>query len=211
MAVLFSESKTKQNLMRAFAGEGQARNRYTFAAEQARKEGKHAIADIFLYTADQERAHAGRYYELLKEASGTNIFIDGSYPVDETKTLVQLLRAAEHNEQEEAKDVYPAFADVAKQEGFFEAAATFQQIAEIEAAHSQRFRKIADSLENNTFYMCENTDGTKKWICTNCGHIHEGKEAPALCPVCKHPQGYFLPCFLDLHIGFEVMGHFRSF
>ena len=93
MAVLFSESKTKQNLMRAFAGEGQARNRYTFAAEQARKEGKPAIADIFLYTADQERAHAGRYYELLKEASGTNIFIDGSYPVDETKTLVQLLRA----------------------------------------------------------------------------------------------------------------------
>ena len=188
MAVLFSESKTKQNLMRAFAGEGQARNRYTFAAEQARKEGKPAIADIFLYTADQERAHAGSYYELLKEASGTNIFIDGSYPVDETKTLVQLLRASEHNEQEEAEDVYPAFADVAKQEGFFEVAATFQQIAEIEAAHSQRFRKIADSLENNTFYMC--------------GHIHEGKEAPALCPVCKHPQGYFLPGFLDLHIGF---------
>ena len=184
MAGLFSESKTKQNLMRAFAGEGQARNRYTFAAEQARKEGKPAIADIFLYTADQERAHAGRYYELLKEASGTNIFIDGSYPV------------------EEAEDVYPAFADVAKQEGFFEVAATFQQIAEIEAAHSQRFRKIADSLENNTFYMCENADGTKKWICTNCGHIYEGKEAPALCPVCKHPQGYFLPGFLDLHIGF---------
>ena len=102
MAGLFSESKTKQNLMRAFAGEGQARNRYTFAAEQARKEGKPAIADIFLYTADQERAHAGRYYELLKEASGTNIFIDGSYPVDETKTLVQLLRASAHNEQEEA-------------------------------------------------------------------------------------------------------------
>ena len=89
------------------------------------------------------------------------------------------MRASEHNEQEEAEDVYPAFADVAKQEGFFEVAATFQQIAEIEAAHSQRFRKIADSLENN-----------------------EGKEAPALCPVCKHPQGYFLPGFLDLHIGF---------
>ena len=128
MAVLFSESKTKQNLMRAFAGEGQARNRYTFAAEQARKEGKPAIADIFLYTADQERAHAGRYYELLKKASGTNIFIDGSYPVDETKTLVQLLRASEHNEQEEAEDVYPAFADVAKQEGFFEVAATFSRL-----------------------------------------------------------------------------------
>ena len=198
----FKSSRTAINLMRAFAGESQARNRYTFAAEQARKEGKPAIADIFLYTADQERAHAGSYYELLKEASGTNIFIDGSYPVDETKTLVQLLRASEHNEQEEAEAVYPAFADVAKQEGFFEAAATFQQIAEIEAAHSQRFRKIADSLENNTFYMCENADGTKKWICTNCGHIHEGKEAPALCPVCKHPQGYFLPGFLDLHIGF---------
>lgn len=145
--------------MRAFAGEGQARNRYTFAAEQARKEGKPAIADIFLYTADQERAHAGRYYELLKEASGTNIFIDGSYPVDETKTLVQLLRASEHNEQEEAEDVYPAFADVAKQEGFFEVAATFQQIAEIEAAHSQRFRKIADSLEKITRFIC-----VKMWM-----------------------------------------------
>ncbi len=110
MAVLFSESKAKQNLMRAFAGEGQAPNRYTFAAEQARKEGKPAIADIFLYTADQERAHA-KFYELLKEASGTNIFIDGSYPVDETKTLVQLFRAAQRNEQEEAEDVYLAFAE----------------------------------------------------------------------------------------------------
>ena len=118
------------------------------------------------------------------------------------KLVSQIRRYVPYNEQEEAEAVYPAFADVAKQEGFFEAAATFQQIAEIEAAHSQRFRKIADSLENNTFYMCENADGTKKWICTNCGHIHEGKEAPALCPVCKHPQGYFLPGFLDLHIGF---------
>lgn len=202
MAVLFSESKTKQNLMRAFAGEGQARNRYTFAADRHGKK-ENLQLQTFSYTQQTRSGqHAGSYYELLKEASGTNIFIDGSYPVDETKTLVQLLRASEHNEQEEAEDVYPAFADVAKQEGFFEVAATFQQIAEIEAAHSQRFRKIADSLENNTFYMCENTDGTKKWICTNCGHVHEGKEAPALCPVCKHPQGYFLPVFLDLHIGF---------
>lgn len=201
MAVLFSESKTKQNLMRAFAGEGQARNRYTFAAEQARKEGKPAIADIFLYTADQERAHAGRYYELLKEVSGTNIFIDGSYPVDETKTLVQLLRASEHNEQEEAEDVYPAFADVAKQEGFFEVAATFQQIAEIEAAHSQRFRKIADSLENNTFYMCENADGTKNGSVQIAVTSTKGKKHPHYVRyVSTHRDIFFLVfliCTLD--------------
>lgn len=181
--------------MRAFAGEGQARNRYTFAAEQARKEGKPAIADIFLYTADQERAHAGSYYELLKEASGTNIFIDGSYPVDETKTLVQLLRASEHNEQEEAEDVYPAFADVAKQEGFFEVAATFQQIAEIEAAHSQRFRKIADSLENNTFYMCENTDGTKKMDLYKLRSHPRRKRSTCIVSGMQAPTGIFSSWF----------------
>ena len=122
MAVNFSESRTKENLMRAFAGESQARNRYTIAAEKAEKAGMYTIADIFRYTADQERAHAERYYELLKDLSGETIHIDGTYPVDHQNSLAELLRAAEHNEHEEYEDVYQAFGDTATEEGFHEAA-----------------------------------------------------------------------------------------
>ena len=163
MAVIFSESKTKENLMRAFAGESQARNRYTFAAEQCRREGMQSIGGIFLYTADQELAHARRFYELLKPETGTTIFIDGSYPVDEPGSVQDLLQAAAHNENEEAVDVYPAFARIAKEEGFYEAASTFMQIAEIEAMHRCRFQKLAELLKDHTFFeRCE----TGKWICT---------------------------------------------
>ena len=116
MAVHFEESKTKENLMRAFAGESQARNRYTIAAERARRAGMDTIAEMFLYTADQERAHAERFYELLKEESGKTIFIDGGYPVDQQENLADLLKAAEHNEKEEFEEIYPAFAEIAKQE-----------------------------------------------------------------------------------------------
>ena len=144
MAVHFEESKTKENLMRAFAGESQARNRYTIAAERARRAGMETIADLFLYTADQERAHAERFYELLKEESGKTIFIDGGYPVDQQENLADLLKAAEHNEKEEFEEVYPAFAEIAKQEGFFEAASAFLQIAEIEHVHQKRSARIAD-------------------------------------------------------------------
>ena len=137
MAVNFKESKTKENLMRAFAGESQARNRYTIAAEKARKAGDYTIADIFHYTAEQERAHAERFYELLQEISGETIFIDGGYPVDGEADLAKLMRAAEHNEKEEYEEVYPAFAEIAKKEGFFEAASAFLQIAEIEHVHQK--------------------------------------------------------------------------
>ena len=137
----FFESETKENLMRAFAGESQARNRYTIAAEKAREKGMYTIADVFLYTADQERAHAERFYELLKEFTGSTIQIDGTYPVDQQDTLEELLRAAEHNEKEEFEDVYPAFGSTAKAEGFLEAASTFFQIAEIEHTHQERFQK----------------------------------------------------------------------
>ena len=190
MAVQFEESKTKENLMRAFAGESQARNRYTIAAERAKHEGMDTISDLFLYTADQERAHAERFYELLKEASGETIFIDGGYPVDQQESLAGLLRAAEHNEKEEFEEVYPAFAEIAKQEGFFEAASAFLQIAEIEHVHQKRFGKVAEMLRTNQYYAGEDV---KKWICANCGYIHEGKQAPKVCPVCRHEQGYFLP------------------
>lgn len=190
MAVNFSESKTKENLMRAFAGESQARNRYTVAAERAEEKGMLTIADVFLYTADQERAHAERFYELLKGLSGETVHIDGSYPIDQQDSLEGLLRAAEHNEHEEYADVYQAFGDTAKEEGFHEAASAFYQIAEIEHIHEKRFGELAEMLETNTYY---NSDNVSKWMCTNCGYIHEGQLAPKVCPVCRHEQGYFIP------------------
>lgn len=190
MAVNFSESKTKENLMRAFTGESQARNRYTVAAERAEEEGMLTVADIFLYTADQERAHAERFYELLKGLSGETVHIDGSYPIDQQDSLEGLLRAAEHNEHEEYADVYQAFGDTAKEEGFHEAASAFYQIAEIEHIHEKRFGELAEMLETNTYY---NSDNVSKWMCTNCGYIHEGQLAPKVCPVCRHEQGYFIP------------------
>lgn len=190
MAVNFSESKTKENLMRAFAGESQARNRYTVAAERAEEEGMLTIADVFLYTADQERAHAERFYELLKGLSGETVHIDGSYPIDQQDSLEGLPRAAEHNEHEEYADVYQAFGDTAKEEGFHEAASAFYQIAEIEHIHEKRFGELAEMLETNTYY---NSDNVSKWMCTNCGYIHEGQLAPKVCPVCRHEQGYFIP------------------
>ena len=190
MAINFSESMTKENLMRAFAGESQARNRYTIAAERADEEGMYTIAEIFRYTADQERAHAERYYDLLKSLAGESVHIDGTYPVDPRECLEAVLRAAEHNEHEEYADVYQAFGDTAREEGFLEAASAFYQIAEIEHTHEQRFGKLAQMLENDTWYK-----GTevRKWMCTNCGYIHEGKLAPELCPVCRHEKGYFIP------------------
>ena len=176
--------------MRAFAGESQARNRYTVAAERAEEEGMLTIADVFLYTADQERAHAERFYELLKGLSGETVHIDGSYPIDQQDSLEGLLRAAEHNEHEEYADVYQAFGDTAKEEGFHEAASAFYQIAEIEHIHEKRFGELAEMLETNTYY---NSDNVSKWMCTNCGYIHEGQLAPKVCPVCRHEQGYFIP------------------
>ena len=190
MAINFSESMTKENLMRAFAGESQARNRYTIAAERADKEGMYTIAEIFRYTADQERAHAERYYDLLKSLAGESVHIDGTYPVDPQESLEAVLRAAEHNEHEEYADVYQAFGDTAREEGFLEAASAFYQIAEVEHIHEQRFGKLAQMLGNDTWYK-----GTevRKWMCTNCGYMHEGKLAPELCPVCRHEKGYFIP------------------
>lgn len=190
MDIKFSESKTKENLMKAFAGESQARNRYTIAAEIAREKGMLTIADIFLYTADQERAHAERYYELLKEFSGETIFIDGTYPIDLQEELSDLLRAAERNEHGEYADVYPGFGDTAKKEGFLEAASAFYQIAEIEHTHEKRFARLAEMLETNTYYASADT---LTWLCTNCGYIHEGMQAPNICPVCRHERGYFIP------------------
>ena len=190
MAVDFKESKTRENLMRAFAGESQARNRYTIAADAAKKQGLYSVQQVFLFTADQERAHAERYYDLLKSLSGTTIEISGGYPVDHFDDVVELLKKAEHNEMEEADDVYQAFGNVAKEEGFLEAASAFFQIAEIEAIHGRRFRKLAELLEQNQYFEREMNG---QWMCMNCGHIQSGKMVPPVCPVCRYKISSLIP------------------
>lgn len=193
MAVDFQTSKTKENLMKAFAGESQARNRYTIAAETAKEKHLYSISRIFLFTADQERAHAARYYELLKEAEGQNIDICGGYPVDTCDSLTDLLKAAEHNETEEYKDVYQAFGNTAKEEGFLEAASAFFQIAEVEKIHAKRFAAVKEFLESNTYFELAEEGA---WMCLNCGHIYRGTRVPEICPLCRHEKGYFIPLSL---------------
>lgn len=193
MAIDFAKSETRINLMKAFAGESQARNRYTIAAKICREQKMQAISSIFLFTADQERAHAERYYDLLKNLSGSTIEICGGFPVDHFDSITELLGAAHHNEMEEYEDVYQAFGDKAKEEGFLEAASAFYQIADVEKVHAQRFGKIKEMLENNIYFE-QSESG--KWMCLNCGYIHEGKAVPGICPVCRYDRGYFIPAEL---------------
>lgn len=189
MAVEFRNSETKDNLMRAFAGESQARNRYTFAAAQAKKQKQQAISELFLYTANQEKEHAEIFYNHLKELAGETIHVDGGYPVDITDDLAKLLRMAQHNEYEEHDDVYKRFGEKAKEEGFSRVAASFHLIAEIEKTHGDRFGKFAKWLEENKLHISDVKTG---WMCLNCGYIYEGDAAPAHCPVCDHDRGYFI-------------------
>lgn len=185
-----AKSRTVTNLMKAFAGESQARNRYTFAAEEAKKKGFFAISQVFLFTAEQERAHAQRFYELLKDVAGENIDICGGYPVDLKPTVDELLDVAKHNEYEEADDVYPAFAQIAKEEGILEASSAFLQIAKVEKIHGQRFEAFAKMLKDGCYF--QKPEGGE-WMCLNCGHIHSGMMVPEVCPVCRHDKGYFIP------------------
>lgn len=189
MGADFKNSQTKDNLMRAFAGESQARNRYTFGASQAKKEHQHVIEAIFRFTADQEKEHAEIFYNYLKELAGENIHVDGSYPVDIHDNLVELMRCAQHNEYEEYDPIYKAFGDIAKKEGFTQIGGTFHRIAEIEKTHGDRFARFAKMLEDNKLYVSDVDTG---WMCLHCGHVHWGKEAPKECPVCHHEQGYFI-------------------
>lgn len=189
MPTNFKESETRLNLMRAFAGESQARNRYTFAAAQAKSQQLHVIEAIFTFTANQEKEHAEIFYNHLKPSSGENLFIDGGYPIDINADTAQLMRLAMHNEYQEYDDVYKAFGKTAENEGFAEIAFSFNKIAEIEKVHGDRFSKYAELLEQNKLFV---SDVVCKWMCLNCGHIFEGKEAPEKCPVCSHNQGYFI-------------------
>lgn len=189
MSTNFCTSKTKENLMRAFAGESQARNRYTMAQCQAKQQKQHVISALYKFTADQEKTHAEIFYNHLKECAGDNIKIDGGYPVDISNDLCKLTEMAIHNETEEAEDVYPAFAAVAREEGYSKIAQDFENIAKIERYHAQRFNAFADLCKNNKLYS---SDKKERWVCLNCGFIIESEQAPQQCPVCNGEQGYFI-------------------
>ncbi|MHC1749072.1 MAG: rubrerythrin [Cellulosilyticaceae bacterium] len=182
-------TKTAVNLMKAFAGESQARNRYTFFASVAKKEGYVQISRVFEETANQEKEHAKRFYKFLKDDFiDESIEITASFPVALHTDTVANLKAAATGENEEWVVLYPEFAKIAKEEGFEEVAAAFNNIAKVEKWHEDRYKKLAENIiVNKTF----KEDKVERWQCQNCGYIHEGEEAPYECPACAHPQGYF--------------------
>lgn len=184
-------TKTAENLLKAFAGESQARNRYTFYASVADKEGFKQIKNIFIETADNEKEHAKRFYKLLleglKEELPTMVEINAGYPVAQGTTLDNLMAAA-NGENEEWSALYPEFAKVAEAEGFPEVAAAFKMIATVEKKHEDRYRKLAANVNGDKVFK---KDGKVFWKCGNCGYVHEGPYAPEKCPACLHPQAYF--------------------
>ena len=184
-----TNSETKINLMRAFAGESQARNRYTFAASLAKTQNLSHIADIFLFTAGQEKEHAEIFYRYLSSFGGQNIRFDAAYPIDDQSSVRSLLSASSHNEREEAETIYPTFAKKAEEEGFSAIAASFRLIAEIERTHAERFARFATLAEKG---QLSSSPDECAWMCLNCGHVHTGKNAPIVCPVCQHNEGYFI-------------------
>lgn len=185
----FAHSQTRENLMRAFAGESQARNRYTIAAGIAHKSGLEVIQGLFLFTADQEKAHAKQFYRQLHDLGGQTVRVDGTYPVDLYADLLDYLRAAQHNEYGEWEHDYANFARTAMEEGFPLVGKLFENIANVEKIHGDRFGRYADMLEQGRLFA---SDTKVEWMCLNCGYVVDATAAPAHCPVCRHPQGYFV-------------------
>lgn len=185
----FSNSETKINLLKAFAGESQARNRYTFSARTAAEKKLYVVSAVFKFTAKQERAHAKVFYDCLKDFSGENIAIEGSYPIDNYDNVEKLLKAATHNEYEECDNVYKDFARVADEEGFSKIGAIFKSIAAVEKVHAERFEYLAKLMEEKKLFV---SDVSAKWMCLKCGYIYEGTNVPEVCPVCEHDKGYFI-------------------
>lgn len=182
-------SKTAENLMKSFAGESQARTRYTYYSSVAKKEGYVQISNIFMETAEQEKEHAKRFYKFLRtDFVDEAIEIQASYPVSFHQETSKNLKAAASGENEEWSELYPEFAKVAEEEGYPEVAQAFRKILEVEKFHERRYLKLLENLENGTIFK---RDEVIMWKCNNCGYIHEGKEAPGVCPACQHPQGYF--------------------
>lgn len=182
-------TKTAENLLKSFAGECQARTRYTYYSSIAKKEGYVQISNIFLETAEQEKEHAKKFYKFLKEDFvDESIEINGSYPVSFHSDTIKNLKAAADGEHGEWSIDYPKFAETARKEGFAEIADAFYKIAEVEKRHERRYRKLLKNIEDGTVFK---KDEVVLWKCNNCGYIYEGTEAPKVCPACQHPQGYF--------------------
>ena len=197
----FEQSETKLNLMRAFAGESQARNRYNMASSVARDEGYYFVSKIFDLTASQEQAHATVFYNFLKDVNDSNFDFCASYPINVYDTTKKHIEAAIHNEYEEYNSAYKAFAETARSEGFNEIAGAFTMIAEIEKIHAERFEELCKMFTDGSITKGDNSS---VWICTNCGHIHTGPSAPNVCPVCSHVQGYFANGCLKNNTAFIV-------
>lgn len=181
-------TKTAENLLKAFAGESQARNRYTYYASKARKEGFLQIANIFEETAGNEKEHAKRFFDFLSsEYHGEAMTLQADYPIGLGNTIDNLTYAAA-GEREEWTILYPEFGNIAEEEGFDEIANCFRTIAEVEARHEARYNKLHKNIEEN---MVFEKDEIVEWKCGNCGYVHRGKEAPQICPACLHKRDYF--------------------
>jgi len=178
-------SRTERNLLMAFAGESQARNRYTYFSSQARNDGFIQIATIFEETANQEKEHAKRFFKFLQ---GGEVKIECAFPAGIVGTTAENLLAAANGEHEEWSALYPGFAAVAREEGFQAIAIAFEKISVAEKQHERRYRGLLESVQNGRVFK---RSRSVKWRCLNCGYVHEGPEAPAACAACAHPQAYF--------------------
>lgn len=185
----FKGSRTRQNLLRAFAGESQAIMRYSFAASKAKTLKLNVIERAFTFTAQQEREHAEIFFNFLNGEPREDLEFTAAYPIENANDALTLLRTAQHNEYQEYSVEYATFAEIAKQEGFGPIATSFDWIAKIEQTHGNRFERFANLLEQDMLFKAE---GEIEWMCLNCGHIHRGNAAPEKCPVCSHDKGYFL-------------------
>lgn len=181
----FRDSQTSKNLLLSFAGESQARNRYTYFARRAFEEGYIQIADIFEETADQECEHALRFFKFF---NGGEIEITGAFPAGTIRSTLENLTAAADGERFEHAELYPSFAKIAREEGFERAADTWDSISVSEKQHEKRYRELAANLQADRVFKREDA---VSWRCRNCGYIHVGKEAPEMCPACVHPRDYF--------------------
>ena len=185
MSASIKGSQTERNLVKAFAGESQARNRYTFFAGAARKEGLVQIAQIFEETASQEKEHAKRFFDFLE---GGEVEITDCFPAGKTGSTLDNLKAAAAGEEHEWSSLYPGFAKIAREEGFVQIAIAFERISIAEKQHGKRYQDLAANLEGGRVFK---RNDTVTWRCLNCGYLHEAPEAPKLCPACMHPQSYF--------------------
>jgi len=181
-------SQTEKNLLKAFAGESQARNRYTYFASVAKKEGYEQISAIFTETSENEKEHAKVFFKHLEHSEGLPVEITASYPAGKIGTTKENLLAAANGEKEEWSALYPEFEEIARKEGFEEIAESFKEISEVEEQHEKRYRKLLKNIEEKKVFE---KDEVVKWKCLNCGYVHEGKEAPDECPACHHPQSYY--------------------